>query len=319
VTKVYDFGGSARGKIAVALHFPDSTAINNLPPTPAGRVNHLLHVVGKANSELKKVSDPDTLPVFVAPESYFRDVTVGESAVSHHYERKWFYWLVEKLGSQCAKYYPVMLVIPGSIQWKDPRAHREEYEDLKLRVGTRFDHLTDEEKPRVLEMCHNTAPVFFNKKTFFYTKQVSAGDHVESLGQMYVNTPSTLPIGLWCGIFRAAGMTFGLRICADDGLFFSQYIKAVPEGMGIDFHILIAQGAGVTPASAVAKDGGWLIRVDCEKPKLEEACTVSQVRRPTGVFEKTAATLVDETGKLKVVDADPAGRLAIYPAPLPKG
>lgn len=266
----YDLGGDRKTAAAFALYCPGNTNIGGLAGDYAGRCKQVSQALKVAAERLKRIGDPrDTLPVFVAPEAYFQKPADSRGPVQ--YNRLEFSGAIQLLQSLSRDTYPDMLIIPGSFAWYEPAAKSPKDDRYK-----KYEYHPKEHRPREMwELVHNTAPVFFGGQVYFYTKRSAAGN-IAYPGQLYNLPPTPGPQNKTGGFFAACGLTFGLRICADDADSLRDYRATFPGGKGVDFHILIANGQGVDRNTSAVRGGGCIVRVDSEPGSWQKRCTVRQ-------------------------------------------
>jgi hypothetical protein len=275
---IKNLGGKEMKQIQVMLNCINAKGIDQLPNNPIDRCRHLASVIETAD----KYREPDALPIFVAPEWYFRKRADNRGL---RYTKDEYEQTVMEL-VKISQSFPEMLIVAGSISWIEPPEIPREDEIPMIRLTT-----------KQLDRVHNTSPILLNGEFFLYHKKKDI-DVSPTAKERF-----DIPEGMH-GVFKASGLTMGMSICGDSLMLLEDYQKLDPGGEGVDVHILIAQGQDLSKISCASKDKGLVIRVDAEGGG---ACESHVVKRGKPISN------VQEVEWLETLEAKEIGSLLVYP------
>jgi len=245
-----------------------------------------------------------TLPVFMAPEFYFkwRD--------GLPYQRATFFNAMEYLEALSAAFRPVLWVL-GTVWWQEPQdpTHARVHNSVLIFQNGRLLHSWQKERlsgidglkqgPEVWDR-HNPASqrVLDETQDPFFDAAVPGGG------------------SLHCGI----------EVCLDHrtltdpdrpGVLRTKYLKAhadPSEGAGLDLHVMVAAGMPMQPENIVAKSGGAYFRCDggsAANPRSQSVAVTRAGATPTQALRQWKPT-VDSQDAADHVGNDANERLAIY-------
>lgn len=258
-------------------------------------------------------SQPDVLPVFLAPEFFFKWRN-GEP-----YERSTFFNSLEYLASLSSAF-PTVLWAAGTVWWKEPY--------IPLKEGPA------EVKDRVL--VHNSALLFHNGRLLhsWQKERLSSIDglrqgpevwdrHDAESRRILDDTQSPF-FGVVDGQDRP--LSCGIEVCLDHrslqprsngdpdfGVLRTRYCSQHEKGAGVDLHILTAAGMPLQYENIVSRRGGVIVRCDggrvanprseCHLVRRDEGSPSNALRQWRPLLEPTS---------VKYCGEDRDNRLAIY-------
>jgi len=216
--------------------------------------------------ELDQTLRDATLPIFVAPEFFFK-YEGGKP-----YSRATVFNRIEGYLKPISEAFPRVLIVAGTIWWGEPAG------DGKLTV-------------------HNTLPVLYNgrlvhtwRKTRLspidgLDKGAQVWDRWEADNERILDATQTPFLTL---DLPGGPLALGLEICLDHftlrdarnqltarGVLRTEYLEAhaaADEGPGVDVHILVAAGMPTQPENIVARDNGLFLRCDGGKGAERSSC-----------------------------------------------
>lgn len=256
-------------------------------------------------AEVLPLVEDGTLPVFLAPEFYFkwRD--------GQPYQRATFYNAMAYLEGLSAAFGPVLWVV-GTVWWQEPQ---------------------DATQARV----HNSVLIFQNGR-LLHSWQKERLSTLDGLKQgpetwdRYDLESERILDATQDPFFDAAvpgGGTLhcGIEVCLDHlslkdpvrpGVLRTAYLKAHPapdEGAGVDLHLLVAAGMGLQAENIVARSGGAFFRCDGGKgadPRSESIAIGRMGSSPAEALRQWNP--LGTRSKSHIVGNDTDERLVIYEA-----
>lgn len=217
------------------------------------RLNNLNARIHQANGEVG--TRGTDFGIFIAPEYYFRlkeyralnldensqklrysdDVELNKYRTYSKAQHDKVIASLKAVSKAC----PKLLIVPGTIFWL------EEISSLgPFRAAAK--------------KAHNTAPIFFNGKSFIYHKQKDAAEISRQEREMGIKFDQ----GDRDGTFSFSGIPnvqFGVEICADHN---NEVLKTTCAAHPVDVQLLTSCGATPLTQGLAVRQGGYVVHAD---------------------------------------------------------